>query len=147
MYPPQLGLTLRPSSAPMSAQFAKRWGRRLLFVWLGMWLSAALLPCGEAAAATGHGHALAECGCPVDEAPDSGGGGMNGACLVLAAPVRAPAERLAVQTRAESTPQALDRYASSHVPAPRAALSPRSALEYRAPPPVAVYLRSSRLLI
>lgn len=148
MYLPQFGLTLRPSSGLMSAQFAKRWARRLLFVWLGMWLSAALLPCGEAAAATGHGHALAECGCPVDEAPDSGGGGLNGACLVVAAPVRAPVERLAVQTRAESNPQAQHRYASFQVPATRAAPSPRLAFEYRAaPPPVAVYLRNGRLLI
>lgn len=133
----------------MSACSARRWARRLLFVWLGMWLSAALLPCGEAvAAATAHKHALSDYSFPADEAPDSGDGGMTGACLVLATPVRAPAERLAVEVRAGFGEQRQDISSSISVLAPRADVLPSLAFQYRvAPPPVAFYLRSSRLLI
>jgi hypothetical protein len=133
----------------MSAGSAKRWARSLLFVWLGMWLSMALVPCGEAVAEVKNeqvGHI--DCGCPADVAPDSGGGSMTGACLVVAAPVRAPAEDLAIPLCASLSQQAQGISASFHIPPPRPAL----ALTLRpacsaAPPLIAVYLRNSRLLI
>jgi hypothetical protein len=115
-----------------------------------MWLSAALLPCGEAVAATAASAnelALSDCGCPADEAPDSGGGGMTGVCLVIAAPVRAPVESLVVEKNAGFNEQTQVIAGSFQVLAPRTVLLPSVFQYWAAPPPVAVYLRNSRLLI
>jgi len=132
----------------MSASSAKRCGRWFVFVWLGMWLSTALLPCCEVAAAVAaHEQALQpDCGHPAEQAPDSDGGHKTGACLSIAAPAAASAERLAVPTGGNLTQPVLGMSASSHVLPPLPALS--LPVAYRAaPPPVAVYLRSQRLLI
>jgi hypothetical protein len=133
----------------MSAGSAKRWARSLLFVWLGMWLSMALLPCGEAVAAVKYeqaGHI--DCGCPADAAPDSGSGSMTGACLVVAAPVRAPAEELAAPLCARFSQQAQGISASFNISPPRPVLAKTLRPTFSAAPPlIAVYLRNSRLLI
>src|ERR1039457_5908776 len=82
----------------MSGRSAKRWGRWFVFIWLGMWISTALLPCCEVAAAVAaHEQTLhSDCGHAADQAPDSGGGHKTGTCLGIAAPAPTPAERLAV---------------------------------------------------
>jgi hypothetical protein len=132
----------------MSARSAKRWGRWFVFVWLGMSLCTALLPCCEVeAAVAGHAQALhPDCGHPAEPAPDSGGGHKTGACPGIAAPAAASAERLAARSGGNLAQPVLGVSASSHVLAPLPALS--LPLAYRAaPPPVALYLRSQRLLI
>jgi hypothetical protein len=132
----------------MSARSAKRWGRWFVFVWLGIWLSTALLPCCEVeAAVVGHAQALhQDCGHPAEQAPDSGGGHKSGACLGMSAPAPVSVERLAAPSGGNLAQLALGISAPSHVLPPLPALS--LPLAYRAaPPPVAVYLRSQRLLI
>jgi len=132
----------------MSAGSAKRWGRWFVYVWLGIWVSTALLPCCEVAAAVAaHEQALhPECGHPAEQAPDSGDGHKTGACLGIAAPAPASAERLAAPAGGNLTQPVPGISASSHVLPPLPALS--LPVAYRAaPPPVAVYLRSQRLLI
>jgi hypothetical protein len=132
----------------MSGRSAKRWGRWFVLVWLGMWLSTALLPCCEVqAAVVGHEQvAHPACGHPADPAPVSGGGHKIGACLGIAAPAPASAERLAAPTGGNLTQPVPAISAASHVLPPLPALA--LPVAYRAaPPPVAVYLRSSRLLI
>jgi hypothetical protein len=130
----------------MSARSAKRWARGLVFVWFGLWLSAALLHCEELAAAA-HDQALsADCDHPADRAPDSGGVYKTAACLVVDEPASASAARLAAPIGGNLSLSVL--YVSSlfHLVPPLAAPSHPPA--YRAaPPPVAVYLRTSRLLI
>src|SRR5476651_1124362 len=93
----------------MSTGSAKRCGRWFVFVWLGMWLSTALLPCCEVEAAiVGHEQALhPDCGHPAEQAPDSGGGHKTGACLGIAAPAPASAEILAAPSGGNQTHQAL----------------------------------------
>lgn len=132
----------------MSARSAKRWGRWFVIAWLGMWLSTALLPCCEVAAAVAaHEQALhPDCGDASGEAPDSGGGHGTGACLGMAAPAPAPAERLAAPTGGNLTQPALGASLSFYALPPSPALS-LLAIYRTAPPPVAVYLRSNRLLI
>jgi hypothetical protein len=132
----------------ISRRSAKRWGRWFVFVWLGMWLSAALLPCCEVeAAVVRHEQALhPDCGHPAEQAPDSGGGHKTGACLDIAAPAPASAEILAGPSGGNLTQPALGISAPTHVLPPLPALT--LPVAYRsAPPPVAVYLRSQRLLI
>lgn len=132
----------------MSARSAKRWGRWFVFVWLGMWLSTALLPCCEVeAAVVGHAQALhQDCGHPAEQAPDSGGGHKSGACLGMSASAPVSAEWLATPGGENQALQASGVSAPSHVLPPLPALS--LPVAYRAaPPPVAVYLRSQRLLI
>jgi len=132
----------------MSGRSAKRYGRWFVFIWLGMWLSTALLPCCEVeAAVVGYERALQpDCGHPAEQAPDSGGGHETGACLGIAAPAQASAEKLAAPSGGNLTPPALGISAPSHDLPPLPALT--LPLTYRAaPPPVAVYLRSQRLLI
>ena len=132
----------------MSARSAKRWGRWFVFVWLGMWLSTALLPCCEVeAAVVGHAQALhPDCVHPAEQAPDSGGGHTNGACVGIAAPAPASAEKLTAAIGGNLAQPAPGISAPSHVFPPLPALS--RLVAYRAaPPPVAVYLRSQRLLI
>jgi hypothetical protein len=130
----------------MSGRSAKRWGRWFVFAWLGMSLCTSLLPCCEVQA-VGHAQALhPDCGHPPEPAPDSGGGHKSGACTGIAAPAPASAERLAAPSGGNLAQPALGISALSHVLPPRPALS--LPLAYRAaPPPVAVYLRSHRLLI
>jgi hypothetical protein len=132
----------------MSAGSAKRWGRWFVFVWLAMWVSTALLPCCEVAAAVAaHEQALQpDCGHPAEQAPDSGGGHKTGACLGIAAPAAASAERPAAPSGGNLTQPALGISAPSSVLPPLPALS-LPAVYRVAPPPVAVYLRSHRLLI
>lgn len=130
----------------MSVRSTRRWARRLVFVWFGMWLSAALLHCGEVAAAA-HEQALsAGCENPADEAPDTGGVYKTAACLFVDEPAPASAARLAAPIGG-SPNQSVPRVSSSfHLvpPLPGLALPPA----YRAaPPPIALYSRSSRLLI
>ncbi len=117
-----------------------------MFVWLGMWLSTALLPCCEVAAVA-HAQALhPDCGHPAEQAPDSGGGHKSRACLGMSAPAPVSAEWLATPGGDNQALQALGISAPSHVLPPLPALT--LPLAYRAaPPPVAVYLRSQRLLI
>jgi hypothetical protein len=132
----------------MSARSAKRWGRWLVLVWLGMWLCTALLPCCEVeAAVVGHAQALhPDCGRPAEPAPDSGGGHTNTTCLGIAAPAPASAESLAAPSGGNLAQPALGICAPYHVFPPMPALS--LPLTFRAaPPPVAVYLRNQRLLI
>ena len=138
------------SAAPrfclMSARSVKRWARRLVFVWFGVWLSAALLHCDELAAAA-HDQALsAGCENPAEQAPDSGGGYKTAACLFVDEPAPASVMRLAAPIGGSLSQSVLHVSSSSHLlpPLPGLALPPA----YRAaPPPVAVYLRSPRLLI
>lgn len=132
----------------MSTSSAKRSARWFVFVWLGMWLSMALLPCCEVeAAVVGHEQALhPDCGHPAEQAPDSGGGHRTGACLGIAAPAPASAERPAVPSGGNLAQQALGISAPSHVLPPLPSL-PLPVAYRAAPPPVAVYLRSQRLLI
>jgi hypothetical protein len=132
----------------MSARSAKRWGRWFVFVWLGIWLSTALLPCCEVeAAVVGREQALyPDCGHPDEQAPGSGGGHKTGACIGIAAPAPASAERMAAPSGGNLAHPAPGISAPSHVFPPLPAFS--LLVAYRAaPPPVAVYLRSHRLLI
>jgi hypothetical protein len=139
---------MKPKLRLMSARSAKRWGRWFVFAWLGMWISTALLPCCEVAAAVAaHEQTLhADCGHASDPAPESGGGHKTGACLDIAAPAPAVADKLAGASGDNFAQQPLGISASFHVlPLPPALAPP---VAYRAaPPPVAVYLRSNRLLI
>lgn len=133
----------------MYGRSAKRWGRWFVFLWLGMWLATALLPCCEVEAAiAGHEQALhPDCGHPANQAPASGGGHKTGACLGISTPAPASAERLGAPGGGNLMHPAPSNSALSHVlpPLPALALPP---LAYRAAsPPLAVYLRSLRLLI
>jgi hypothetical protein len=131
----------------MSGRTAKRWGRWFAFVWLGMWLSTALLPCCEVEAAlVGNEQALhPDCGRPAKQAPDSGGH-KTGVCVGMSTPAPASAEKLAAPGGGNLTPPALGISAPSHILPPLPALSLLTMFR-AAPPPVAVYLRSQRLLI
>jgi len=131
----------------MSASSAKRWGWRFVLIWLGMWLSTALLPCAEVEAAiAAHEQALhTDCRHPADRAPDSGRNHKTAPCNGIDAPAPASGERLASSTSGKLIQPALGVSASLHIFPPPARTIPRA---YRAaPPPVAVYLRISRLLI
>lgn len=129
----------------LSARSVKRWARGLLFVWFGTWLSAALLHCEEVEAAA-HEHALsADCEYPARQAPDTGAY-KKAACLVADEPAPASAVRLVASTGGNLSLSVQPVSASFH-PVPALAL-PSPPPAYRAaPPPVAVYLRSLRLLI
>jgi hypothetical protein len=130
----------------MSARSIKRWARGLVFVWFGLWLSAALLHCDELAAAA-HDQALrAGCEHPADRAPDSGGGYKTAACLVVDESAPASAARLAAPIGGNLSLSVLHVSSLLQLVPPPAELSLLPG--YRAaPPPVAVYLRNSRLLI
>jgi len=132
----------------MSARSAKRWGRWFVFVWLGMWLSTALLPCCEVQAAlVGHAQALQpDCAHPTEQAPDSGDSHKSGACTGIGASAPASAERPDAPGGGKPVPPALGIFAASHVLPPLPQRSPPLTL-CAAPPPVAVYLRNQRLLI
>lgn len=131
----------------ISARTAKRWGRWFVFAWIGMWLGTALLPCCEveAAAAAVQQAQHADCGHGGDQAPGTGDGGKSGACLGISAPAPASPERLV-----SSIGGGLFQPALSSAPFHWLSSLPASTVPaaYRAaPPPPAVYLRSSRLLI
>jgi len=148
MYTAQIHHSAGRHLRPMSTGSAKRCGRWFVFVWLGMWLSTALLPCCEVeAAVVGHVQALhPDCGHAAEQAPGSGGGHKTGACLGIAAPAPASAERLAAPSDGKLIPPAPGISVRSYVLPPLPALT--LPVTYRAaPPPVAVYLRSLRLLI
>src|SRR5450432_3987549 len=108
MYTAQIHSSAGQRVRLVSGRSAKRWGRWFVFVWLGMWLSTALLPCCEVeAAVVGHEQALhPDCGHPAERAPDSGGGHKTGACLGIAAPAPASAERLAAPSDGKLIPPA-----------------------------------------
>jgi hypothetical protein len=129
----------------MSARSAKRWARRLVFVWFGMWLSAALLHCDELEAAA-HEHALsADCGQPAERAPGNGGH-KTPACLVVDEAAPASVARLAAPIGGSPGQSVLHVSSSFHLVSPLPVLSLPP--DYRAaPPPIALYSRSSRLLI
>ena len=132
----------------MSTSSAKRWGRCFVFVWLGIWLSTALLPCCEVQAAVrAHEQTLhPDCEHPADPAPDSGAGHNTGTCVGIAAPAPASAEKLAAPSGGKLAPQALGIFTSFPILPPLPALP--LPVAYRAAPlPVAVYLHSQRLLI
>ncbi len=130
----------------MSARSVKRWARGLVFVWFGLWLSAALLHCDELAAAA-HDQALsADCEHPADRAPDSGGVYKTAACLVVDELAPASAAGLAAPIGGNLSLSVLYVSPSFYLVPPPAVPSLPSA--YRAaPPPIAVYLRNSRLLV
>jgi hypothetical protein len=130
----------------MCARSAKRWGRWFVFAWFAMWVSTALLPCCEVAAAVAAHEQMthSDCGHPDGGAPDSGGSQKHAPCLDIAAPAPASGERPAAGGNPAPLVPAVS--ASSCVLPPLPGLS--LPLAYRAaPPPVAVYLRSLRLLI
>jgi hypothetical protein len=147
MYRPQVPFPAKSQFRLMSTRSAKRWGRWFVFAWMGMWISTALLPCCEVAAAVA-AHEQAQhpdCGHAPDPAPESGGGHKSGACLEITAPAPAAAENLAGPSADKFAQQVLLVSASFHVLPPPALSRPAA---YRAaPPPLAVHLRSTRLLI
>ena len=130
----------------MSPRSAKRWGRWFACAWLLIWVSTALLPCCEVAAAIAAQEqaAYADCGHAGGTAPDSNGDNKRTPCFSIAVP--ASAERPAAAGAGSLTPQALQAFASLYVVLPEPA-PPRPLDHLAAPPPVAVYLRSLRLLI
>lgn len=131
----------------MSARTAKRWGRRFVFAWLIMWVSTALLPCCEveAAIAAHEQAAYSDCEHSGDSTPDANSGNKHTPCLSTAAPVPASDNRLVAAGANPATPAPLVSTPSYVIPSvPALSLT----IAYRAaPPPVAVYLRSLRLLI
>ena len=131
----------------MSASSAKHWGRWFLFAWLAMWGSTALLPCCEVTAAVAAHQQVAhsDCGQPEGGAPESDGGQKHAPCHDMAAPALASPDKLAA-AGGNPTPVVAAFSAVSYVlPFPPGLSLP---IAYRAaPPPVAVYLRSLRLLI
>ena len=130
----------------MSARSAKRWAHRLIFVWLGMWLSTALLHCDEVEAAAHELALAADCGTTVGKLTDVGGSYKTAACLVVDEPAPVSAARLSAPISGNLSPSALYVSTSFHpVPAPPVLSVPPA--HPAAPPPVAVYLRNSRLLI
>ncbi len=147
MYPAQTTHPIKRSVRLMSRRSAKSWGRWFAFVWLVMWVSAALLPCCEVAAAVAAHEQTAPSDCehPNGGAPDFDGGRKHTPCPSIAAPAPASAERPAA-AGGNPTPLAPTVSASSYVLPSLPGLS--LPIAYRAaPPPVAVYLRSLRLLI
>lgn len=130
----------------MSARSAKRWSHRLVFVWLGMWLSTALLACCEVeAAVAAYEHAQgSDCGHPAE--PASGSGHKAAACLDIDEPAPASADRLAGPVTGNDIQLALAVSAATYIlPSLPAPPIPRA---YQvAQPSVAAYLGSSRLLI
>lgn len=130
----------------MAARSVKRWARGLVFVWFGLWLSAALLHCDELAAVA-HDQALsADCEHPAHRAPDSGGVYKTAVCLVVDELAPASAAGLAGPVGGSLSLSVLYVSPSFYlVPSPAVPSLPSA---YRAaPPPVAVYLRNSRLLV
>ena len=131
----------------LSARTAKRWGRWFVFAWLAMWVSTALQPCCEVTAAVARHEQVAhsDCGQPDAGAPDSDGSPKHAPCHGMAAPALASPDKLAV-AGGNPTPVVAAVSAVSYVlPFPPGLSLP---IAYRAaPPPVAVYLRSLRLLI
>ncbi|MCJ7837745.1 MAG: hypothetical protein MUP61_00840, partial [Burkholderiales bacterium] len=120
--------------------------RWFVFVWLGMWLSTALLPNREVlAAGAAHEQSLhLDCGQPAERTPKTHSEHKNQACLGMAAP-SVPADRPTTSVRRNLGQQALAISATSEIYPPR----PRAShpLPYRTAPPVAIHLRSTRLLI
>lgn len=148
MHISQIGHSAKEHFCLISANSAKRWGRWFVFAWIAMSLSTALLPCREVLAAVAANKTALHsvCGQPANQALDSNGERKTKACLNVAAPVRAPVERLIATTDGNLIHPAVLISSQSYIrpPPPARAFAPA----YRAaPPPVAVFLRSSRLLI
>lgn len=143
----QIRHSAQPAIRLMSPRSARRWGQWFVFVWLAMWVSTALLPCCEVEAAIAAHEQLAhsDCGHPDGGAPDSDGGQKHTPCLRITAPAPASAESLAA-TGGNPILFAPAVSASTYAISSHPGLS--LPIAYRAaPPPVAVYLRSLRLLI
>jgi hypothetical protein len=143
-----ISLTRNPATAHFSLpspRSVKRWARGLLLVWFGMWLSAALLHCDEVEAAA-HEHALsAGCDHSAKQAPDTGAY-KKAVCLVADEPAPAPVARLLAPTGGNLS-LSVQPVSSSFHPVPALALPSLPPAYRAAPPPLAVYLRSLRLLI
>lgn len=150
MYQAHTGISMQQTARLRSARWAKRRGGWLALAWLVMWISAALLPCSEVAAAMAY-HATAttahaDCGQSAgSRKPDSRGGKQHNPCASIAAPTYAQTARPAA---AGASPLVLVAIApaSSYVLTSPPGLS--FPIAHRAaPPPTAVYLRNLRLLI
>jgi len=139
---------VKPLFRLLSGRSAKSWGRRFVLAWLFMWTGMALLPCCEVVAAVAtHGQALhPDCDHAPGSAPESDGGHKSGACLDISAPAPAAADRLAGSAGDTFSQQTPGISASSCFVLPPPALS-RPKSPPAAPPPIAVYLRNTRLLI
>jgi hypothetical protein len=139
---------VKPLFRLLSDRSAKRWGRRFVFAWLVMWTAAALLPCCEVVAAVAaHGQALhPDCDHGSSPAPESSGGHKSGICLDISAPAPAAADKLAGSASNDFAQQFLGISATPHFVLPRPTQSPPVSYSV-APPPIAVYLRNTRLLI
>ena len=137
----------KPTIGLMSARTAKRWGRWFVFVWLAMWVSTALLPCGEVEAAFASQKQIAhsDCGHPVGGVLDSSGSQKRRPCLNITMSAPASAAGLAA---AGGNPVTLTVIASASSNVLSSHLGLSFPIAYRAaPPPVAVYMRSLRLRI
>ena len=113
-----------------------------------MWLSTALLPCCEVEAAViRHAQALQpDCPHPTEQALDSGNSHKSGACTGIGASALASAERPDAPGGGKLVPPVLSISVASQILPPLPLRSLPLSL-CAAPPPVAVYLRSQRLLI
>ncbi|MBE0622240.1 MAG: hypothetical protein IH605_16745 [Burkholderiales bacterium] len=119
-----------------------------MFLWIGMWLSAALLPCSEVAAAVAsRDHSSSyDCGQATGHMPDSGGGHKAATCVGITTPASASALKLAGMFGGNPLQPVLASFALSRLLPPLPA--PARPVAYgAAPPPVAAFLHSSRLLI
>ena len=131
----------------MSVRSTKRWGRWLMFAWFVMWVSTVLLPCSEVEAAIAAHEQATHSGCAqsASKRSDTGGSKKHKPCSTIATPTQASAARPAA-TGGSQLPLMTMVSASSYVLAFHPGLS--LPVAYRAaPPPVAVTLRSLRLLI
>jgi len=139
---------VKPLFRLLSGRSAKSWGRRFVFAWLVMWTAAALLPCCEVAAAVAtHVQALdPDCDHGSNPAPESGGNHKSGACLDISAPAPAAADKLAGSASDDFAQQISAISATPHFVLPRTVHSPPLSCSV-APPPIAVHLRNTRLLI
>lgn len=146
MYPAQITHPIKRPVRLMWPRSAKRWGQWFAYAWLIMWVSTALLPCCEVAAAVATHEQVAHSDCehPGDAPPDSKGGKKHTPCFSISAP--ASAERPAASGAGNLAQQVLGAFVFFHIVPPEPALS-RPVDHLAAPPPVAVYLRSLRLLI
>jgi hypothetical protein len=112
-----------------------------------MWVSAALLPCCEVAAAMSvHEQAAhSDCGHPGTPLPDPQDGNKHAPCFSIAVPAQVSFDRVGAASGNPVLLVSIDAAAFRVLPPP-----PERSLRIKhrtAPAPVAVYLRSLRLLI
>jgi len=113
-----------------------------------MWLGTALLPCSEVlAAVAAHEQALStDCGHPAEPAPAHGGGHKSAACLDIDEQAPASAENLIALIGGKLKSSVPIVSVSSQL-VPSFSAPPVQPTYRAAPSPLAVFLRSSRLLI